>query len=309
VSTFSRIWRGPSGIRAGWRVLFYLAFVAGGAVIATSLATRILHNDHADASSPYVNFVYMAAFALVLLSIGSTMATFEGRSIGEYGLPIRHAFGLRFWQGFGIGLASLGFLLGVLRIAGVYSFGAIELHGTNALRYGAVWFGMVICGAIVEEFFYRGYLQYTLSGAIGFWPAALATSVLMAVLHIFNPGWTPLGIATVAGFGLIACLLLQRSGNLWLPLGLHAAWNFGEAFLCGVPCSGQMGDGALSHGSFHGPAWITGMPFGVEAGWPNVLLMLVWWFAFSKWLPKVNYPPPARVREIAETSPAAAETV
>jgi hypothetical protein len=97
-------------------------------------------------------------------------------------------------------------------------------------------------------------------------------------------------------------LLLQRSGDLWLPLGLHAAWNFGEAFLFGIPSSGQMGEGALRHGSFHGPAWITGMPFGVEAGWPNVVLMIVWWFAFSKWLPNVNYPPRAVARENAANS-------
>jgi uncharacterized protein len=241
-------------------------------------------------NSPWVEIVFMASFAGALLIAGAGMAQLEHRSLADYGLPLRRVFGVRFWQGWGIGLVSLAVLLGVLRFGGFYSFGAIELRGVDALRYPAAWFAMVFCAAIVEEFFYRGYLQYTLTSAIGFWPAACVTSAFMAAMHFFNPGWTPLGIATVAGFGLIACLLLQRSGDLWLPLGLHAAWNWGEGFLFGIPSSGQMGEGALMHGSFHGPAWITGMPFGVEAGWPNVVLMVGWWFAFSKWLPTVNYP-------------------
>jgi membrane protease YdiL (CAAX protease family) len=293
------IWRGPTGVRAGWRILFYFVLLLAFVVCGEAVTRAIFHGRQPDMNSPYVNAIDLAAYAAAVLLAGAGMAQIERRSLTEYGFPLRRAFGARFWQGFAIGLASLVFLLGALRLIGVYSFGAIELHGTDALRYGAVWAAMVFLGAVVEEFLYRGYLQYTLSGAIGFWPAAFATSALMAALHLFNPGWTWLGIATVAGFGLVACLLLQRSGDLWLPLGLHAAWNFGEAFLFGIPCSGQMGEGALRHGSFHGPTWITGMPFGVEAGWPNVVLMILWWFAFSKWLPNVNYPPRTVARETA----------
>jgi uncharacterized protein len=296
------IWRGPTGIRAGWRILFYFVLLFAFITCIEAVSRAIFRGRQPDMNSPNVNAIYLAAYAAAVLLAGAGMAQIERRSLAEYGFPFRRAFGARFWQGFAIGLASLVLLLSVLRIIGVYSFGAIELHGADALRYAAVWAAMVFFGAVVEEFLYRGYLQYTLSGAIGFWPAAFATSALMAALHLFNPGWTWLGIGTVAGFGLVACLLLERTGDLWLPLGLHAAWNFGEAFLFGIPCSGQMGEGALRHGSFHGPAWVTGMPFGVEAGWPNVVLMLVWWFAFSKWLPNVNYPPRPIARETSASS-------
>jgi membrane protease YdiL (CAAX protease family) len=36
-----------------------------------------------------------------------------------------------------------------------------------------------------------------------------------------NPGWTVLGLTTVFGFGLVACFLLRRTGDLWMPIGLH----------------------------------------------------------------------------------------
>lgn len=51
-----------------------------------------------------------------------------------------------------------------------------------------------------------------------------------------------------------------------------------------------MGHGQLFHGSFHGPAWLTGMPFGVEAGWPEIAVLLIWWFLSAKWLRQVKYP-------------------
>jgi hypothetical protein len=107
---------------------------------------------------------------------------------------------------------------------------------------------------------------------------------------LFNPGWTALGIATVFGFGLIACFLLRRTGNLWMPIGLHFAWNWGEIYLFGVPCSGLAGRGHLLQGSLHGSPLLTGMPFGIDAGWPNVVLFLVWWLAFAKWFPRAQYP-------------------
>jgi len=204
-------------------------------------------------------------------------------------LPWRRAFNVQFWQACAISFVSLSLLLAALRLAGVYSPGTLQLHGAEILKNALLWAVAVIIAAIYEEFLYRGYLQFTLTSGIGFWPAALATSALMGAVHALNPGWTVLGLVTVFGFGLIACFLLRRTGDLWMPLGLHAGWNWGEVYFYGVPGSGLMGKGHLLQGSFHGPAWLTGMPFGVEAGWPNVAVFLIWWFIFAKWLRQVKY--------------------
>jgi hypothetical protein len=75
-----------------------------------------------------------------------------------------------------------------------------------------------------------------------------------------------------------------------MPIGLHIGWNGGAVYFYGIPCSGLMGKGHLFQGSFHGPAALTGMPFGVETGWPDIILFLIWWLIFAKWFPDQKYP-------------------
>jgi len=284
------IFKGANGLRAGWRLLIYAALVFVLGYLANKIADAALHNWQPDPENVTNAIVYFAVVLCALLLAALIMARVEGRSLADYGLPWRRAFCGQFWQAWAIGFVSLTLLLVVLRLAHAYSLGSVQIHGVDILKYGLLWAATLILATMVEEFLYRGYLQFTLTNGIGFWPAAVITSALMAAAHMFNPGWTLLGLCTVGGFGLIACLLLRRTGDLWMPLGLHAAWDWGETYFYGVPDSGQMGRGHLFQGSFHGSAWLTGMPFGVEAGWPNVALLLIWWILFSKWLRGVKYP-------------------
>ncbi|MFY9527383.1 MAG: CPBP family intramembrane glutamic endopeptidase, partial [Candidatus Acidiferrales bacterium] len=65
-------------------------------------------------------------------------------------------------------------------------------------------------------------------------------------------------------FGLLAAFSLQRTGNLWFAIGMHAAWDWGETYFYGVPDSGLLAKGRLLHSSFHGPDWLTGGTVGPE---------------------------------------------
>jgi membrane protease YdiL (CAAX protease family) len=216
------IWKGPNGLRAGWRVLIYLALLASFGYAASKIVDALSHGRQYDFSYPAVAIVAFLLESLVILLAAGIMAKFEGRSIAEYGLPWRRAFCGRFWLAWAISFISLTLLLLFLRLARAYSMGPQQLHGTEIMKNAFLWAVLMILAAIVEEFFYRGYLQFTLTGGIGFWPAALVTSALMGAAHVLNPGWTVLGLLTVVGFGLIACFLLRRTGELWMPLGLHA---------------------------------------------------------------------------------------
>ncbi len=138
--------------------------------------------------------------------------------------------------------------------------------------------------ALVEDFFYRGYLLFTLTAGIGFWSAALVTSLLMGGAHHFNPGGHGLGPVAAFLYCMATCVVIRRTGDLWMALGIHSAWSWGEVFFYGIPSSGLRGQGHLLSASFHGPTWLTGGTFGPEASWPSLALMVIWVILFSVWL-------------------------
>jgi membrane protease YdiL (CAAX protease family) len=284
------IFKSPNGLRAGWRVVIFAAVVVAFGYGANKIADAFLHGRPLDIRSPYVGICYFSFVGIVLILASQVMARIEGRTLADYGLPWRRIFCGQFWLGWAIGFVSLAALLAVLRLVGAFSFGPLNLHGTSIWKYGLAWALMMFMACAVEEYVYRGYVQFALTTGIGFWPAALITSALMAAAHILNPEWNLLGLFNVFGFGLVACLLLRRTGDLWMPIGVHAAWDWGEAYFFGVPSSGQTGEGSLMQGSFHGPAWLTGGLFGPEAGWPNVVLLLIWFLIFAACLRQVKYP-------------------
>jgi membrane protease YdiL (CAAX protease family) len=69
-----------------------------------------------------------------------------------------------------------------------FSFGGLALHRPALLKYASLWaIGFLLVG-FVEEFLYRGYVQFALAQAIGFWPAAVVWSLTFGATHRSNPG-------------------------------------------------------------------------------------------------------------------------
>ena len=116
---------------------------------------------------------------------------------------------------------------------GSFSFGSPALHGADIWKYGALWTLPLFLSALFEDFLYRGYLLFTLTSGIGFWPAAVVTSLLMGGAHYFNPGGHGLGPVTAFLYCLATCVVIRRTGDLWMALGIHAAWSWGEVFFYG----------------------------------------------------------------------------
>ena len=123
---------------------------------------------------------------------------------------------------------------------------------------------MFLAVGFAEEFLFRGYLQFTLTEGMGFWPAALLLSLIFGAVHLRNPGEGVVGALSVFAIGMFLCLTLRRTGDLWLAIGWHAAFDFGETYLYSVPNSGLVMPGHLFAASLHGPRWLTGGSVGPE---------------------------------------------
>jgi membrane protease YdiL (CAAX protease family) len=84
----------------------------------------------------------------------------------------------------------------------------------------------LLLGSAGEEILFRGYGFQMLFRVWGPHATIFMVGALFAVLHGGNPNSSWLGLLNTAGFGILFGYAFLRSGDLWLPIGLHFGWNF-----------------------------------------------------------------------------------
>src|SRR5512143_2544087 len=222
-------------LRASLRVLVFLVF----ALVVLPAKGRWLRHAFEGSDDTARYLVDHGIELVAILLYGAIAAAMERRSFAAYGLPWREALSSRFWQGAAAGLASLAVLAVALVATGALRVGMSSTPGGTAAGFGVAYALVFALLALREEFLYRGYGLCVLTQVAGFWPAALTATAWFARTHAGLSGENALGLVSVALFGLLACLMLRRTGNLWMPIGFHAAWNWGQTYLLGVSDSGH----------------------------------------------------------------------
>jgi membrane protease YdiL (CAAX protease family) len=225
------IFMGPKGLRVIWRLLIFLAvFAATQIVVQTALrffAPVVLEHEKALGTgllSPQgllpgeiANLISLAAALLVMMSI-------ERRTPADYGLARAGNPVARLAEGYVWGLAMVTGMVLLQRAEGIFHFGT--LFGAEALKSGALWFLTTLCVGFFEEIFFRGYLQATLASAMSFWRAAVWTSAFGLIHIAADSFYSWVGVVSASLFGAVFCLILWRTGSLWMAIGFHAASDF-----------------------------------------------------------------------------------
>ncbi|HYL47074.1 MAG TPA: CPBP family intramembrane glutamic endopeptidase [Candidatus Limnocylindrales bacterium] len=273
---------GPKGIRAGWRLAVFIAIFAtlgGGTryVLSHTPLGRELQQAQAKGEmTAKAQIIGEGLTVLILCIAAGIMTRIEKRTFADYGLPLSEAFGKLFWQGVPLGFAMLSLLLAIIAALHGFSLSGMTVTGGEAVKYGVMYgIGFILVG-IFEEFSFRGYMQSTLASGMGFWPAALILSFIFGAGHLGNPGEAIFGAIMAGSFGLLAAFALRRTGNIWLPIGMHASWDWGETYFYGTPDSGLLAQGHFLNSSFHGPAWLTGGSVGPEGSWLVFAVLIIW---------------------------------
>ena len=274
------VFMGPKGLRAGWRLLAFLAIgIALQAGLQGFLAFLAARRGFrfSPGLDPIEFSIDDGIVLIAVLAATIVMARFERRKLHEYGLPGRNALGRKFWEGGAFGFGGVTLLVVLIAAAGGYSPGPMALHGSALLYFAALWVVASLFIGFAEEFLFRGYPQFILGTAMGFWPAAFLISFLFGALHFFtkpHERWTDW--ASTGLLALFVCLTLRRTGDLRFAIGFHAAFDFGAIFVYGGPNGGELAKGRLLNATFHGPDWLTGGPLGPEASlmvFPVIALM------------------------------------
>ena len=268
---------GADGLRAGWRLLIFVALLVG-CMFSRGLLPRLTHYS----PQSFRNAIALAdamLFSSALIASG-IMGRFEKRPWADYGLPLRGACGARFWEGSLWGLISLSVLLLMLHVSGNFDYGVAMLPGAAIIRSAVFWGITFLLVGLAEEYTFRGYSLFTLTMGMGFWPAAIMLSFLFGLVHLDNPRESWLGAVMAGLIGLFFCFTLRRTGSLWFAIGAHTAWDWAETFLYGVPNSGQVAPGHLFSPKFHGSRWLTGGSVGPEGSVLALAVVALMFLAF-----------------------------
>jgi membrane protease YdiL (CAAX protease family) len=188
---------------------------------------------------------------------------FEQRSLASIGLIFRNV--LRDTSKGAListGIMSLAVLI-------LWRVGAYQVVNISPQKdVAALIIGIItsVSAPINEEIFFRGTLFRHLEQLSGSWLALLVSGLLFGLLHSWRPyaSWhSSFFLAVDVGFLCAGLYMLTRS--LWVPMGMHFAWNVCEEFIYGLPNSGTTSSVSLLHALVKGPAWLTGGNFGPEA--------------------------------------------
>lgn len=298
------IFLGGTGLRAGWRLLIFLAIVFALQVLSQEVVVVILKARGIVAPEGLYAIVFLVQDAITLIAVVIAtwiMALWEHRKLSSYGLPGRNAFGRRFWEGAVFGYIGVSVLILLIFLAGGYTAGSLALHGAALARATLLWLLASLAIGFAEEYLFRGYPQFTLAQGMGFWPAAFLISFLFGALHYFTkpyerwPDWASTGL-----LALFVCLTLRRTGDLRFAIGFHAAFDFGAIFVYSGPNGGRLAPDRLLTATFHGANWLTGGELGPEASmlvFPVIVAMFLAFHFLYRGIAKTS-PQPSPLRTL-----------
>lgn len=127
--------------------------------------------------------------------------------------------------GFGIGL-----FMTMLQPTFVFLFGHYKIALTSSISSYTIFFYLTlyILVAIREELVFRGYPLFSLNHRFGLWTAQIIILIIFSLEHVAG-GMTWFQAFFGAGTGaLLFGFAALKTNGIALPIGLHAAWNFGQ---------------------------------------------------------------------------------
>jgi hypothetical protein len=219
----------------------------------------------------------LSVFAAAAVANALAMRIWERGSLLDIGFAWNSAAVRNLLVGLGGGIVSA-----IVVIFGPVLEGAADVVKTGPpIEVGSVVFMLVVLvfGAIGEEMLFHGYGFQVLMGALGPVATILPVSVVFAWAHAGNLNVSPLALVNTGLWGLVFGFAFWRSGDLWLPIGVHLGWNWT------LPLSGANLSGFTMNVTGYAVRWRAGTErwsggaYGPEASVVNtgVLVVLFLW--------------------------------
>jgi membrane protease YdiL (CAAX protease family) len=255
-------------------VALMYAFVAD--VIAHRAANGLSSGDWV----PLIDRIVMLFLLLVgFAALGRVFSRQRepGRAMGLVSRPgMLHEFGTGSAVGWGL------LLLTIVPSVFIGGLGVTLFTGAHQ------WFLLILdllvlaTAALCEELIFRGFPFQRLMDAVGTTLGSVLISICFVVVH-YQPDMPHPAVFALFLLSLILCIAYLRTRALWLPWGLHFAWNAAMGPLFGLPLSRYSGFAngfsPVVQSLPQGPDALTGADYGPEGSVVAVLVL-----CFGLWL-------------------------
>jgi len=207
-----------------YTTLFFIAVFLGSALIVYFLKTF--------SSLREIHEAYLVPYWLLIIYL---FIKIRGINFRDYGFTLtRVSTNLTIYSlTLGLGLVILALTLGLA--CGIYN---ITYLSRICLECTIFHFSLIAIASFGEEAVFRGYVLNSLVKAVGRVPSVITTSLLFAILHVSNPGYSIFSFIQLMLGGILLSIMMIYGKTIVYPTLYHTFWNFSQALL-GFPVSGH----------------------------------------------------------------------
>jgi len=236
-----------------------------------------------DVAPLSLRLYFDATGALAIIIAAWTMVRFmDRRSFSTLGFAPAH-----FIRDSALGL-FIGILWQGLSIATLWIFGWITPQVTGQMETSTLAIAALamILNTAIQEVLARGYIFQTIQAQVNATWAVIVTAIIFVLYHAagLQANWLP--AINVFFAGVLFGVAYYRSGNLWLPITIHFAWNFLLGPVLGLSVSGQDLANSWHLFNLQGPSLFTGGTFGIEGSLIVTMITILGIGALLQWYPK-----------------------
>lgn len=163
------------------------------------------------------------------------------------------------WGGAGGALLILAIAFAIF-LPGLVGFEATSFSGYEII-------GTLVLAALTgwnEEVAFRGFIHQELSENMSMEAAFGLSALAFALVHSNSPGFAWISFLNLYLAGVMLALAYVRYNGIWVPVGLHFAWNFVQGPILGFKVSGNDLPTWFLPEFSSAPAYLTGIDYGLE---------------------------------------------
>jgi CAAX protease family protein len=264
-------------------LLVFVAYLIVGIILGISFNLLGLHPG-----------IYLTMFLASILTLAAILGIYkvlctvmDDKPLAFVGLAFHSRWKAELFHGAVLGAAMMIAVAALERVFGGTTYSWM-LFASASPAHVLKWalFSLVIFSAAgaCEELTFRGYPFQRLVDSIGPAGGVAVFAALFGLVHLGNYAHTWLSTLNTALVGVGLAVAYLRTRSLWLPIGLHVAWNFFQGYVFGFPVSGTLLPVDLVRPEYPAGAWLTGGAYGPEASLlsTGVIVLGTVYLLFSK---------------------------